>query len=208
MLSKVFVKAVSILLVTTLPGLAAAQQENQGQSPVLPGEAQPEAVQPDKEPAGTAQTGGVQPRRGQSQEQLWKDKTDCYTIARQTTGYDPAQAAVPAVSSAVVQPPAGGQVQETAAGTASGTPGLGARINQYRRGRNVLSSLGDDLRENPGGPVGAGILADDPRPRPQRRQTAAVRNQIGAAQSQAKADAFTQAYSNCLTGRGYSITPR
>jgi hypothetical protein len=61
-----------------------------------------------------AQQPVVQPTQEQSAEQMQRDMADCQGIAKQSTGYDPAQATTQAA--APTQPQAGGRTRGAAAG--------------------------------------------------------------------------------------------
>src|SRR6185436_17375404 len=76
-----------------------------------------------------AQQPVVQPAQGQSAEQMQRDMADCQGIAKQSTGYDPAQATTQAA--APTQPQAGGRVRGAAKGAAVGAVAAGVKGQQY-----------------------------------------------------------------------------
>jgi hypothetical protein len=149
-----------------------------------------------------AQQGVVQPTQGQSAAQMEKDKADCYTIAKQSTGYDPALAAQTS-STATTTPPSGGRMRGAAVGAAAGAVGAQVRSNQYE---NVPSKVEEEYRQNQAkSAAAAGAVVGGARQRQQRRQQSAQQQQA-AAQESSNASAFNQAYNACLAGRGYQVT--
>jgi hypothetical protein len=140
----------------------------------------------------------VQPTQGQSSSQMEKDKGDCYTIAKQSTGYDPALAAQTS-SAATTAPPTGGRVR----GAAAGAVGAQVRSNQYE---NVPDKAKEEYRQNQAkSAAAAGAVVGGSKQRRDRRQESTQQQQTAAQQS-SNASAFNQAYSACLTGRGYQVT--
>ena len=132
----------------------------------------------------------VSPAKGQSPEQQQNDEVDCYNWAISQTGFDPAAQAPPQQASA---PPT------TATGT---TPGAGAR--GAARGAVVGEAVGADA----GNAAVAGAAASRSR---SRRANAAAAGQAEQATQQQQAatqqqqDAFNQARTTCLEGRGYTV---
>ena len=143
----------------------------------------------------------VQPSQGQSSSQMDKDKGDCYSIAKQSTGYDPAMAAQTS-STATAAPPTGGRARGAAAGAAAGAVGAQVRSNQYE---NVPDKAQEEYRQNQAkSAAAAGAVVGGSRQRQDRRQQSSQQQQA-AAQESSKAGAFNQAYSACLAGRGYQV---
>src|SRR5215475_7169278 len=79
--------------------------------------------------AALAQQPTVQPAQGQSAEQMQRDMGDCQGIAKQSTGYDPAQATTQAAAPA--EPQRGGRARGAAKGAAVGAVAAGVKGQQY-----------------------------------------------------------------------------
>jgi hypothetical protein len=147
------------------------------------------AAQPASQPqAGAAPAPPVvYPSQGQTQEQIERDKTECYGWARQQTGYDPA-----AVAQA--QPPAQGAPQGGAArGAAKGAAG-GAAIGAIGGSPGTGAAAGAAA-----GAAGAGV---------RRRKEEAAQEQAATQQQQANAQVLAQyqrAFGACMEGRGYAV---
>lgn len=125
-----------------------------------------------------AQEPFVYPAKGQSQEQLEKDKFECYQWARQNTGVDPVSGTPQAQSS-------GGS---TAGRRAAGGAVKGLAIANIAGGSG---SKGAAAGAVVGGARGA---AQDNRQRQAQQQQAAQTQQ-----------SYNRAYSACLEGRGYTV---
>lgn len=124
----------------------------------------------------------IYPAKGQSQEQMEKDKFDCYSWAKQQTGVDPM------VASAASQQPAGSQgstMRGAARGAAVGA-GIGAIAGDAGKGAAVGAAFGG-LRGNR-----------------QRREAEQIQ-QHQAAQSNQRIDEYNRAYSACLESKGYTV---
>jgi len=67
------------------------------------------------------------PARGQTPEQMEKDKSECYTWAKQETGFDPMQAKPAQAPPAQPQGPQGERIKGAARGGGSGGCGWGNR---------------------------------------------------------------------------------
>jgi hypothetical protein len=142
----------------------------------------------------TAQDFFVFPSRGQSNEQMQRDKVECQIWARQQTGFDPLQASgfsapPPAASGSV----GGGVVRGGAAGAAVGA--VGGAI-----GGNVGT----------GAAIGAatGALFGGMRRSDQNRREAEATRQWAQQENAAQADArdrFNRAFRTCLEGKGYTV---
>jgi hypothetical protein len=139
------------------------------------------------------------PTRGQSQQQIERDKFDCYTWAKQTTGFDPME-----VPKATQPPPpqvppgavAGGAVRGGAGGAA-----LGAAIGGIAGG---WSGAGK------GAAIGglAGGVFGGMRSQARMNQSAQAQQQWAAQQSAQYAqrrDTYNRAYAACLEGKGYTV---
>ncbi len=119
----------------------------------------------------------IYPSAGQTQEQQSRDETECYSWARQQTGYDPSTQA-PAGSS----PEPGGALRGALGGAAVGAIG-GAIAGDTGKGAAIGAGVGA---------VGGGV----------RRESA--RNQEANARQQS-IDTYNRAFHTCMQGRGYTI---
>lgn len=127
----------------------------------------------------------VYPSKGQNQQQMDKDKSDCYMWAKQQTGFDPATAAPPqqaqSQSGGVVKGAARGALMGVAVGAIAGDAGKGAAIGATSGG------LFGGMRQND----------------QNAQQQAAQQNQT--ANYNQHRNNFNRAYQGCLEGRGYSV---
>jgi hypothetical protein len=127
----------------------------------------------------------VYPAKGQDQQQIDKDKSDCYLWAKQQTGFDPAVQAPPQQA----QAQAGGGVQGAARGALLGVA-VGAIAGDAGKGAAIGAASG--------GLIG-GMRQHDRN----AQQQAAQQNQ--AAYYDQQRNNFNRAYQGCLEGRGYSV---
>ncbi|MGD0275953.1 MAG: glycine zipper domain-containing protein [Syntrophales bacterium] len=128
----------------------------------------------------------IYPNKGQSNDQMEKDKYECYQWAKGNTGFDPMQMPTatsppPQQKGGAVKGAAGGALAGLAIGSLSGNAGKGAAIG-----------------------AGAGGLLGGMR----RQQS--MREQDKWAQQQAnnyeqKRNTYNRAWSACMGGRGYTI---
>ncbi|OPY66440.1 MAG: hypothetical protein A4E57_02817 [Syntrophorhabdaceae bacterium PtaU1.Bin034] len=128
----------------------------------------------------------IYPAKGQSQRQTDKDKYECYSWAKQQTGFDPVQAPKqqPQASgkgSTAMRGAAGGAALGAAGGAIAGDAGKGAAIGAAT-----------------GGVIG-GV-----RGRRERQQQAQARNTQAAAHSQEQGG-YNRAFGACMEGRGYTV---
>lgn len=135
----------------------------------------------------------IYPAKGQSQEQMDKDKFECYSWAKQQTGFDPMQQ--PRAST----PPPQQQAQQ-------GGVGRGAL-----RGAAVGAAAGaiaGDAGKGAGIGAAAGGLGGGMRRRDQQRQQQHAEQQWAqqeAANYQRNRDGYNRAHAACLEGRGYTV---
>ena len=144
-------------------------------------------------PAVQAQDPIVYPAKGQSNEQVEKDKYECYNWAKQQTGFDPMQ--VPTTTSApppqqsegpgAVGGAARGGLGGLAIGAIAGDAGKGAAIGAVAGGLFGGLRHNDKSRSN-----------DQQRQQWENQQTANYANQRNK---------YNRAYSACLEGRGYTV---
>ena len=134
--------------------------------------------------AASAQKPVAYPSKGQSASQQSKDDGECGKWAQQNTGIDPS--APPPTQAAAPPPPKGGRVKGAAAGAAVGAIGGNDVGNAAVKGAVV------------------GGVAQRNRARGQQ-EAAAAQNQQAQGQQQQNVGTYYKAYTNCMTGRGYSI---
>jgi hypothetical protein len=137
--------------------------------------------------AYAAQEPIIYPAKGQSKNQLEKDKYSCYSWAKKQTGFDPMQA--PAPSAAATAQPKGGAVKGAAKGAAGGAI-IGAVAGDAGKGAAIGAATG--------GTVGA------------LRKRKSQKDQEAAAQSDAatadqKRSEYNRAWGACLEGKGYTV---
>ncbi len=135
------------------------------------------------------------PAKGQTPEQMEKDKYDCYTWAKQQTGFDPMQAQQPAQAPAA-QPaaPKGERIKGAARGAA-----VGAVVGQIAN---------DDAGKGAGAGAAAGTMVGGMKTRQSRRQQTQAQQQQAQQQTAAtdeKRSTYNRAYSACLEGKGYTV---
>jgi len=141
----------------------------------------------------------IYPSKGQSQQQMDRDKYDCYSWAKQQTGFDPMHAQAPAHPPSV-QPPPGASTGSVVRGGARGAA-LGAAIGGIAGG---WSGAGK------GAAIGGltGGIFGGMRSRARNQQAAQAQQQYAAQQSaqyQQKRDKYKRAYSACLEAKGYVV---
>ena len=140
----------------------------------------------------------IYPAQGQSQDQLEKDKFECYTWARGQTGFDPMQ--MPTASS---PPPS--QEKKSVGGSAlrSGVAGSvgGAVIGGIAGGRSS-ARRGAAMGGLTGGAIGGTRSSNQNRQAEQERKQW---EQQQANQYMRQRNDYNRAYSACLSGRGYTV---
>ena len=143
--------------------------------------------------AAAAET--VTPLNGQSAEQMQADIAACQAQVAQQTA--PAQT--------TAAPPVGGRARGAAAGAAAGAIGAEVRANDdYERYDDLDSDVKEAYRrEEAEDAARAGAAIGASRQRRERRE---VRQQNADAQAQST-QAQQQAYSACITAKGYSAAP-
>jgi len=141
----------------------------------------------------SAQEPFVYPQKGQSQEQMEKDKFECYNWAKGQTGFDPM--AVPTATAPPPQAgaPEGGVVKGAARGALVGVA-VGAIAGDAGKGAAIGAASG--------GLFGGMRRQDQKRQQEQAEQQWA---QEQAAQYNQKRNAYDRAYGACLEGRGYTV---
>jgi predicted lipid-binding transport protein (Tim44 family) len=141
----------------------------------------------------------IYPAKGQSQEQMEKDKFECYQWAKGQTGFDPME-----MPKATESPPPQ-QAQRSAAGGAVrggvGGAALGAGIGAIAGG-----SKGAKKGAAIGG-VSGGVLGGA-RSQAQKKQDEQAQQQWAEQQTSQyvqRRDTYNRAYKACLEGKGYTV---
>jgi len=148
----------------------------------------------------------IVPAKGQSPELVQRDLADCAAAAKQSSGYDPAQASATSAP-AQTQTKKGGRVRGAAVGAAAAAAGAQVRGNQHEGYDQLSDEAQQQYRQNQAKEgAAAGAVVGASRQRRERRDTQQQAAQQSA-QTDAKASAYQQAYHGCLLGRGYTITP-
>lgn len=136
----------------------------------------------------------IYPAKGQSQEEMEKDKFECYQWAKGQTGFDPME------KPQATQPP---PQQETKKGGVVRGAARGAAVGA------VVGEIADD-DAGKGAAAGAvgGAMIGGMRRRDQKRREAQAQQQWAQEQTAAytqKRDTYDRAYSACLEGKGYTV---
>lgn len=146
--------------------------------------------------AGTAlaQDLMVFPAQGQSEEQMEKDKFECYNWAKKQSGFDPMQ-----IPQATAPPPQqqagrGGALRGAAGGAVAGWAGAKIGGKSGSRGAKYGAAAGGVL----GGARQAGQRQTD-------QQTQQQWEQEQAANYMQNRNNYNRAYGACLEGKGYTV---
>ena len=132
----------------------------------------------------------VYPAEGQTAEQQGKDDYECFSWAKQQTGYDPMNP--PQYSAqAPEQGPSGQRLRGAARGAAAGA---------------IVGEIADD-DAGEGAAIGAtlGALRGGRQDRMQRQQQAEQAQHAASTQQSAAENQFRNAYGSCMQGRKYSV---
>ena len=146
--------------------------------------------------AGTviAQDLFIYPEKGQSQDQLEMDKYECYTWAKQQTGFDPMEAPKASAPPPQQGAPQGGVVRGAARGAAVGA--VAGEIGRDDPGRGAAAG------------AAAGALFGGMRRRDQQRSQQQEQQQWAQQQTaeyEYKRNTYNRAFGACLEGRGYTV---
>jgi hypothetical protein len=128
------------------------------------------------------------PNKGQSKDQMEKDKFDCYKWAKENSGFDPMEQPKATAPPPQKQPKKGGVLRGAAAGAAVG---------------GII-----DGGDGAGKGAAVGALAGAVRRRNQTSQEAQSQKQWEQEQSanyQNNREKYNRAYSACLEGKGYTV---
>ena len=142
----------------------------------------------------------VVPTKGQTPEQTQKDVADCQAQGKAV--YDQTLAAN---QPATDDKDRGGRVRGAAVGAAAGAASAQVRSNRYD---NVGSDAQQEYRQNQAQDAAvAGAVVGGAQQRKERREDKKNAEQQQAAAAQSADAASKQAYSGCMTGKGYTISP-
>ncbi len=139
------------------------------------------------------------PAKGQSQEQMEKDKYECYSWAKGQTGFDPMQ--LPTATQAPPPQKAGGSV---AGGVVKGGllgAGAGAGIGAIAGGGKGAGK-GAAIGAVAGGVMGGAVRGSQKRQDEQAQKQWADQQ---SAQYMERRNTYNRAYCACLEGRGYTV---
>jgi hypothetical protein len=134
----------------------------------------------------------VYPQKGQSNEQMEKDKYECYTWAKKQTGFDPMEEPKASAPPPAQEAPKGGVLRGGARGALAGVA-VGAIAGDAGKGAAIGAT--------------SGALIGGMRRRDQVRQQEQAQQQWAqnqASQYAQKRSEYNRAYSACLGGRGYT----
>ena len=150
--------------------------------------------------AGTAvaQDFMIYPAKGQSQDQMEKDKFECYNWAKGQTGFDPMQ--MPTATS----PPPSQEKKSVGGGVLTGgvIGGAGGAVIGGIAGGSKGARKGAAIGGLSGGAIG-GMRSS--RQNRQTEQQQKQWEQQQANQYMQKRNTYNRAYSACLEGRGYTV---
>ncbi len=135
----------------------------------------------------------IYPDKGQSNEQMEKDKYECYNWAKKETGFDPME-----VPKATAPPPK----QEAAKGGAGRGMVGGALL-----GLGVGAIAGDAGKGAAIGAVSGGVIGGARRSEQKKQQAHAEQQweQEQSAQYAQRRNSYNRAHAACLEGRGYTV---
>jgi hypothetical protein len=151
--------------------------------------------------AGTAvaQDFMIYPAKGQSQDQMEKDKFECYSWAKGQTGFDPME-----MAKATAPPPPKQATSSTAGGAVKGGVGgglLGAAVGAIAGGKKGAKK-GALIGGLSGGTIG-GVRSSSQQKQDRKAQKQWEKQQTN--QYMQKRDTYNRAYSACLEGKGYTV---
>ena len=131
----------------------------------------------------------IYPAKGQSQEQLDKDKYECYSWAKQQSGYDPLNPTV-AVAQEVDRSADGSAVGGAAVGAAGGAA-IGAIAGDAGKGAAIGAVVGGVRGRR------SKVVGDEMQQQ--------ANNQAAAAETQRLAQDYNKAFTACMEGKGYKV---
>ena len=131
----------------------------------------------------------IYPAKGQSAEQQDKDKYECYSWAKNDTGFDPMAAPVTTTAAPAGQQKSGGIIKGGLGGAALGAI-IGDSSKAAKRGAVA------------GGLIGGVRQSSHNRETERQQQEWAQRESANYANNRSN---YNRAYSACLEGRGYTV---
>lgn len=129
----------------------------------------------------------IYPAKGQSQQQMEKDKFECYSWAKQETGFDPMQ------GQPAAPPPQQGPTGDVVKGAARGAA-VGA----------VAGGIAGDAGKGAGAGAAGGAMIGGMKKRDKQREQAQVQQQQSATIAQQRS-VYDRAFGACMEGRGYTV---
>ena len=152
------------------------------------------------------------PTKGQTPEQIQSDTAACQAQAK--TAYDQSLAAAnqTAAASTTDTKATGGRVRGAAMGAAAGAASAQVQGNRNDNYDKVDSDVQQEYRQNQAKDAAvAGAVVGGAKQRQSRREQDKTQQQQAQQQStaatQSADSASKQAYSACMTAKGYSVTP-
>ncbi|MGW8273191.1 MAG: hypothetical protein ACWGN7_07375 [Thermodesulfovibrionales bacterium] len=136
----------------------------------------------------------IYPDKGQSAEQMEKDKYECYSWAKGQSGFDPMEVPTATAPPPEAQAGSGGALKGAAAGAI--VCGAIGGITSGKVGKGALYGAGA------GGLLGGVSQASKKKEDEERRRQWEEQQ---AAQYSQKRNAYNRAYAACLEGRGYTV---
>ena len=135
----------------------------------------------------------VYPAKGQGQKQMEKDKFDCYTWAKQQTGFDPMKTPTASTPPPAQGAPQGGAGRGAARGALGGLA-IGSLAGEAGKGAAI-------------GAIGGGLIGGMKRRDQARRQETAEQKwaEQQASDYYHKRDKYNRAYGACLEAKGYTV---
>jgi len=151
-----------------------------------------------------AQQSYVYPSKGQSNQQMEKDKFECYGWAKQQSGFDP------------LNPPSQQELEAKASQRVQSQPqqsGGGEAGEGVVKGAVSGAIIGEVVSDDPGKGAAIGGIIGGIRgsKRAEQKKQQQAQQQQQAVQQQAQAemgrlrDTYNRAYAACLEGRGYTV---
>jgi outer membrane lipoprotein SlyB len=136
----------------------------------------------------------VFPAKGQSDEQMDKDKYECYTWAKKETGFDPM-----AIPTASAPPPKQKETKASAGRGAVGGALLGAGLGKITGGSAKKGAIA--------GGVGGAVVGGSRKARTEEENKKAKKKwkkEQGQEYMQERSE-YNRAFSACLEGKGYTV---
>jgi len=135
----------------------------------------------------------IYPNKNQSNEQMEKDKFQCYTWAKGQTGFDPMQRATTTTAPPQQGAKKGGVVKGAAGGALVGV-GVGAIAGNAGKGAAIGASSGALV---------GGLRRRNQRKKQKKAQQDWANTEV--ANYEARRNEYNRAFSACLEGRGYTV---